>query len=318
MIDFTNCPVNRFRAYGGANGNKINITYQGHSYMLKFPPKPSRNRDMSYSNGCISEYVACHIFEMLGFRTQETLLGNYTDSRGKTKLVVACQDFTEDGKRLIEFAHLKNTCIDSEQNGYGKELSSILEAIEEQSIYPSDELRQFFWDMFIADAFLGNFDRHNGNWGFLVDEEKQQAELAPVYDCGSCLYRKRDLERMKTVLQDEAEIDQRIYTFPTSSIEEGGKNTLFIVSSQNLIAMRRSKRVCSRSRPRRDPCFLEGVPELLPIQPEFYLTMLTERKEKILDYSLELLMEQGSTFDALNKMNTQLREPRNWRGSLRP
>ena len=57
MIDFTNCPVNRFRAYGGANGNKINITYQGHSYMLKFPPKPSRNRDMSYSNGCISEYV---------------------------------------------------------------------------------------------------------------------------------------------------------------------------------------------------------------------------------------------------------------------
>lgn len=111
MIDFTNCPVNRFRAYGGANGNKINITYQGHSYMLKFPPKPSRNRDMSYSNGCISEYIACHIFEMLGFRTQETLLGNYTDSRSKTKLVVACRDFTEDGKRLIEFAHLKNTCI---------------------------------------------------------------------------------------------------------------------------------------------------------------------------------------------------------------
>ena len=74
MIDFTNCPVNRFRAYGGANGNKINIAYQGHSYMLKFPSKLSRNRDMSYSNGCISEYVACHIFEILGFRTQETLL----------------------------------------------------------------------------------------------------------------------------------------------------------------------------------------------------------------------------------------------------
>jgi hypothetical protein len=38
--------------------------------------------------------------------------------------------------------------------------------------------------------------------------------------------------------------------------------------------------------------FLEGVRELLPIQREFYLTMLTERKEKILDYSLELLMKQ--------------------------
>ena len=68
MIDFTNCPVNRFRAYGGANGNKINISYEGSSYMLKFPPRPSRNTEMSYTNGCISEYVACHIFEMLGFR----------------------------------------------------------------------------------------------------------------------------------------------------------------------------------------------------------------------------------------------------------
>lgn len=84
--------------------------------------------------------------------------------------------------------------------------------------------------MFIADAFLGNFDRHNGNWGFLVDEEKQQAELAPVYDCGSCLYPQLDLERMKNVLQDEAEIDQRIYTFPTSSIEEGGKRYLILIT----------------------------------------------------------------------------------------
>lgn len=23
-----------------------------------------------------------------------------------------------------------------------------------------------FWDIFIADALIGNTDRHNGNWGF--------------------------------------------------------------------------------------------------------------------------------------------------------
>lgn len=51
MIDFTNCERNRFRAYGGANGNKINIRYQGKSYMLKFPPKPRRGGEMSYTNG---------------------------------------------------------------------------------------------------------------------------------------------------------------------------------------------------------------------------------------------------------------------------
>lgn len=42
--------------------------------------------------------------------------------------------------------------------------------------------------MFIVDALLGSFDRHNGNWGVLVDEERQTAEIAPIYDCGSCLY----------------------------------------------------------------------------------------------------------------------------------
>lgn len=295
MIDFTSCPVNRFRAYGGANGNKINITYEGHSYMLKFPPKPSRNPEMSYTNGCISEFVACHVFEMLGFETQKTLLGSYTDNRGKTKLVVACRDFTEDGKRLIEFAHLKNTCIDSEQNGYGKELSSILEAIDEQGIYPPDALRRFFWDMFVADAFLGNFDRHNGNWGFLVDEQKQQAELAPIYDCGSCLYPQLNLDRMESVLRNESEIDRRIYTFPASAIEENDVKIRYfdyISSLKNPDCNEALKRVCARIDLNTIQEFLEGVPELLPLQREFYLTMLAERKEKILDYSLELLMRQ--------------------------
>jgi len=58
MIDFTSSPRNKFKAYGGANGNKINIIYEHESYMLKFPPKASRNQLMSYANSCISEYIA--------------------------------------------------------------------------------------------------------------------------------------------------------------------------------------------------------------------------------------------------------------------
>ncbi len=69
MIDFTSCEVNKFRAYGGANGNKINVLYKGNSYMLKFPPAPNRNKAMSYTNSCISEYLACHIFAAPEFKT---------------------------------------------------------------------------------------------------------------------------------------------------------------------------------------------------------------------------------------------------------
>ncbi len=295
MIDFTSCEVNKFKAYGGANGNKIHVTYDGNGYMLKFPPIPGRNKNMSYSNGCISEYLACHIYGLLGIEVQDTLLGTYTDKRGKEKVVVACRDFTAGGKKLIEFAQLKNTCVDSEQNGYGTELSSIMAAIGEQALVPQQDMVQFFWDMFIADALLGNFDRHNGNWGILVDEEKQTARMAPVYDCGSCLYPQLAVEDMKSVLENESEIDRRIFVFPTSAVEEDGKKLSyfeFISSLKNSDCNDALKRIYDRIDMEKINRLVEETPFITPVQKEFYQIMLRERKEKILDYSMELLLKQ--------------------------
>lgn len=297
MIDFTPCEVNKFKAYGGANGNKIHVRYQGKGYMLKFPPVPGRSKTMSYTNSCISEYLACHIYESLGIRAQETLLGTYTDRRGKEKVVVACRDFTDEGKRLIEFAQLKNTCIDSEQNGYGTELSSIMAAIDEQTLIQQDELKAFFWDMFIVDALLGNFDRHNGNWGILVNEGKQTAEIAPVYDCGSCLYPQLAVKEMQGVLEREEEIDKRIFVYPASAIEEQGKKVSyfeFISSLKHQGCNAALKRIHARIDMERINRLVEDVPFLEPIQKEFYKIMIRERKEKILDYSMELLLRHGT------------------------
>lgn len=295
MIDFTTCPVNKFKGYGGANGNKINIMYHGTSYMLKFPPVAGRNKVMSYTNSCISEYLACHIFESLGFDVQQTLLGTYTDKRGKVKTVVACRDFTADGKKLMEFAHLKNTCVDSEQSGYGTELASIIKAIEEQPLMEVLKLKDFFWDMFIADAFLGNFDRHNGNWGILVDEQKQSAQIAPVYDCGSCLYPQMDTGMMQAVLNDENEINQRIYVFPTSAILENGRKIGYfdyISSLKNEECSKALTRMAGRINMDKIYEMVEEIPGITELQKDFYKVMLSERKEKILDYSLKLLQEQ--------------------------
>lgn len=295
MIDFTSCEINKFKAYGGANGNKINIIYEGESYMLKFPPVPSRNKFMSYTNGCISEYIACNIFKILGIITQETILGTYTDRRGKEKIVVACKDFTADGKKLMEFAHLKNTCIDSEQSGYGKELSSILKTMEEQTLLPPNEIRSFFWDMFIVDALLGNFDRHNGNWGLLIDEELKTVEIAPVYDCGSCLYPQLSEEGMKKVLDSDDEINQRIFVFPASSIEEDGKKISyfdFISSLKDPECNKALKRISQRINIDKINELIDGIPALIPIQKDFYKVMITERRKKILDFSMDLLIKQ--------------------------
>ena len=295
MIDFTNCPVNKFKGYGGANGNKINIMYEGQSYMLKFPPVLNKSKVMSYTNSCISEYIACHIFESLGFNVQETLLGTYTDKRGKEKVVVACKDFTAGGKRLMEFAHLKNTCVDSEQSGYGTELSSIMKAIDEQSLVEPQKLKDFFWDMFIADSFLGNFDRHNGNWGVLVDEQKQCADIAPVYDCGSCLYPQMDEAGMQAILNDEKQINQRVYVFPTSAILENGKKMSYfdyISSLQNEDCCRALNRVTERIHMENIHRLIDETPAITEVQKDFYKVMISERKSKIIDYSMELLFKQ--------------------------
>lgn len=157
MIDFSTCQIDPFRTYGGGNGNKIGVLYEGETYMLKFPPKEKTK--VYYTNASLSEYLACHIYEFLGMQAQETLYGVYR-IQGKEKRVVACKDFTGDGFRLMEFAKLKNACIggsSEDSSGYATELDAVLEAIDRQALIDPVALKEFFWDMFIVDAYLGKF-----------------------------------------------------------------------------------------------------------------------------------------------------------------
>ncbi|MCM1191698.1 MAG: hypothetical protein NC123_09845 [Butyrivibrio sp.] len=73
------------------------------------------------------------------------------------------------------------------------------------------------------DAFIGNWDRHNGNWGFLYDTQNDTIELAPVYDCGSSLYPQADEAVMELVLVNKREMDYRIFEIPTSALLLNGK-----------------------------------------------------------------------------------------------
>ena len=130
--------------------------------MLKFPAQAPKNKDLSYANSCITEYIGCHIFNSVGIKAQETLLGTY-EKNGVKKIVVACRDFTSPGIVLQDFASLKNTVIDSGHSGYGTELSDIMRAMEDQTAFPPVLLQQHFWNVFIIDALIGNWDRHNGN-----------------------------------------------------------------------------------------------------------------------------------------------------------
>jgi len=290
MIDFTNLPV-RNKTYAGANGSKISVVYGGEQYMLKFPTAPSRNKEMSYANGCVSEYIGCHIFESIGIPVQETLLGIYT-KKGKQKIVVACKDFTSDGLVLQDFASLKNTIIDSEHNGYGTELDDILRTLNEQTAFDSRKLTDWFWDLFIVDALIGNWDRHNGNWGFLYDNRTDAITLAPVYDCGSCLFPQADEEIMQLTLDNPEERDLRVFSIPLSGIKIDGKKIQyfdFISSLQNKDCNRALKHIVPRIDMDKIAEIIDKTPFISDLQRTFYKTMLKERKERILDYSYQKL-----------------------------
>lgn len=293
MINFTNCPV-RNKTYAGANGSKISVLYNGELYMIKFPAVPAINKEMSYANGCISEYIGCHIFESVGIPVQKTLLGTYTKN-GKEKIVVACKDFTSNGNVLQDFASLKNTMIDSVHNGYGTELSDILETLEKQTAIDSQDLTAWFWDMFIVDAFIGNWDRHNGNWGFLYNTLTDELKLAPIYDCGSCLFPQADEEIMQRVLTDSAELELRIFERPLSGIKINGQKIQyfkFISSLQNRDCNSALKRIVPKIDMKKVYEIIEQTPFISDIQKEFYKIILSARKERILDFSYQKLCKK--------------------------
>ena len=289
MIDFTNCEINKFKYYGGKNGGKICISYNNEDYMLKFPGINEGISEHGYSNNCISEYVACNIIKTLGLKVQDTLLGLY-NLNGSAKIVVACKDFTSNGTVLKQFTELKNSQIETSKNGYGTELNEIMETIEEQQIYDVKDLKNFFWNMFIADCLVGNFDRHNGNWGFLINESLKKIEIAPIYDCASCLYPQLTDERISQIINDEAEIDARIFVFPTSALKIKDKKINyfeFISNLENEDCNKALLRIFPKINLEEINSIIDKTPFISDIRKEFYKKIINMRYTKILKYSFE-------------------------------
>lgn len=183
MIDFNNA-IEIFNNYKGSEKKKT-LIYNNKRYLVKFPdPIREKNKNISYINNAFSEYVGSNIFQLSGFKTQNTILGKYTYN-GKEKIVCACEDFTDNDNILYEFESLALSTNPDKK--IETELTDIMEVIEESKMIDSKETKKRFWDMFVIDSIIGNTDRHNGNWGFILNKETNKVTFAPIYDCGSCL-----------------------------------------------------------------------------------------------------------------------------------
>ena len=183
MIDFTNA-VEEVNNYRGSEKKKT-LIYNNNKYLVKFPdPIREKNKNISYINYAFSEYVGSNVFKIVGFKVQNTILGKYRYN-GKEKIVCACEDFTNDKNVLYEFENLALSTNPDKK--IETELDDIMEVIEENKMIDTESTKREFWNMFVIDSIIGNTDRHNGNWGFIVNKDTKQIEFSPIYDCGSCL-----------------------------------------------------------------------------------------------------------------------------------
>lgn len=296
MLDFTNLPTSN-KLYPGGSGAKRAVIYQGEQYLLKFPVTSSKNKNSGHSTSYAAEYIGCHIFNSVGIRTQDTILGIYRKN-GEEKVIVACKDFTSPGVVLQDFASLQNSVIDYGHSCYSTELSDIMQAMEAQTAFPPAFLKRHFWDMFIVDALIGNGNRNNGNWGFLYNTATDEIAIAPVYDCGSCLYPQADEAIMRDTIDKQPERDLRTFSIPLSSIKVNGKKINyfdFISSLENADCNKALKRILPKIN--MDAIFriVDETPFISDLQKQFYKTMLQTRKERILDFAMEKLRKREKT-----------------------
>lgn len=119
--------------------------------------------------------------------------------------------------------------------------------------------------MFIADALIANWDRHNGNWGFLYNENTDAIKIAPVWGCGSVLN-------------------------PQNVNGKGIRDFEFISSGKYPECTKALERMYPKINLDRINQIIDNTGYITDEEKEFYKTMIRMRKERILDFSYEKLV----------------------------
>lgn len=225
-----------------------------------------------------------HIYNSVGIPAQNTLLG-LRDGH----IVVACEDFCVDGYGINEFEKNSSLAgIDFKKTRYPK-IDDVIIFMQKDERIDAAVAERRFWDTFVMDALLGNFDRHTGNWGYLYNDDLGTIVLAPVYDCGACLYPMISDEGMKAIMKEERLIDERIYKYPMAAFYDNGVKVSYCDFLGKPDNYRRFPLLHQAVHNVREKLSIDVVnqivdntPALSDIRREFYRMMISERYEKIL------------------------------------
>ena len=249
--------------------------YDNKRYLVKFPdPIREKNKNISYINNAFSEYVGSNIFRLVGFNTQKTILGKYVYN-GKEKIVCGCEDFTDNDNVLYEFESLALSTNPDKK--IDTELEDILDVVEESKMIDTIDTIEKFWDMFVIDSIIGNTDRHNGNWGFILNNKSKEITFAPIYDCGSCLnpmLEDKEIEKL-----NETEL-KNLAINCYSCIKENGKKInymAYIKSRKNEECNKAVRRMFGRIDIERINNFINEISCMPDVRKQFYKRLIELR-----------------------------------------
>lgn len=264
------------RYYTGAERKK-GILIGGEAYIVKYAKNSPEGMTFSH----VSEYLGSHLFALAGIPAQHTSLGTCDSCN-----VVVMKDFIGDRETFVPFNDVGDSTLEQDREHYRYSYADIMRMLTDNSkLTDVTVTAERFWDMYIMDAWIGNFDRHGANWGFLKKDNRYR--MAPVYDNGSSLFPKLNTdEKLKKVLDSKEEIEKRIFCFPTSQILlRGNKSSYFEVIDSlcyeacNEALMRMHGKICLSNAEK----LIRETEGLSEMRVQFYLTMLRARYEELLE-----------------------------------
>ena len=290
MIDF-NKGEQQLNKFAGSE-KKSTVLYNGDVYMVKYPDpvraKKLKN-EISYKNNQYSEHIGSSIFRSCGIDAQETVIGEFTDTKGKRKTVVGCKDFTQNGEKLYEMDKLANS-VALDETQLDATIENVNRIIDEaEFIKDKNAIKNGFWDMFVVDALIGNKDRHLGNWGILVKDD--EITFAPVYDCGSALSALLDDDKMQLIINEPVTFKSQEFNL-ASMYSMKGKRVLYheIFKSPPSELSEAIKRTVPKINMDEICGIVDSTPQMPEIRKMYLKKALVLRYEQILLPALKIIL----------------------------
>lgn len=273
---------------------KLSVSIDDHLHMLKLQdPKRGKRDYLSYINNALSEYIGCKIFESVGLPVQQVVFGTF-DYKGKTRFACACKDLCNENEEHFQIdIALRGEFPDNPEIIDTPSFESFEKILESIPVDNKEEVRKFYYDMFIVDAFTGNIDRHNGNWGIIKNRESGKTRISPVYDCGSCLDSLLDDSQLS-----EETVKQSIHNTYSVIQDKRGKINYkdFFLNSKNPVFINEIKNIVPKININKIFALIDSAEEISEKRKNYYKSVLEGK------YSLFIIpcLKKATSLDIKN------------------